>query len=227
MKVQAIVAAGGSGERMGTAIPKPLLPLSGIPVVIRTLLAFEVMPLVDTVILVVPPGRRVDYQAAVTSAGLKKVKAVIPGGKTRTQSVREGLNALDTDADFVVVHDAVRPFVTVAMIGEGIAAAVEEKAAIAVVPVKPTLKMVDPRRNTMVAATLDRSLIREVQTPQVFERALLQRAYADGIEATDDSALVERLGVTVKVFPGSYRNIKITTPEDMLIAEAFMKDAGT
>ncbi len=222
MKIQAIVAAGGTGERMRSPVPKPLLRLGGVPVVVRTLAVFEGCSLVESCVLVVPDLYIEEYRTAVRAAGLKKVKAVIPGGTTRTGSVREGLRALDRDADMVIVHDAVRPFVTAAMICKGVETAAASRAAIAGVPVKSTLKVVDPATH-LVNATLDRSLVWEVQTPQVFDRALLDEAYVGENEATDDAALVEEAGVPVKVFMGSYRNIKITTPEDMEAAEAFLK----
>ena len=121
-----------------------------------------------------------------------------------------------------MVHDAVRPLVTVRMIDDGLSLALKERAVVAAVPVKPTLKVVDPKTG-IVAETLDRSLVWEIQTPQIFERKLFEKAYANDTEATDDAGMVEKLGVAVRVFMGSYRNIKITTPEDLDVAGLFLK----
>ena len=222
MKVQVILAAGGTGERMKTRLPKPLLSLAGIPIVVRTARVFEAHSLIAGLILVVPEDYLGCYQQAFREVGFNKSVCVAPGGKTRTQSVRMGLRWLDADTDIVMIHDAVRPFVTPQMIDEGIALAASGKAAVAAVPVKPTLKVVDPRTG-LVRETLDRSLVWEIQTPQVFDRRLIERAYETDAEASDDAALVEGIGAAVKVFRGDYRNIKITTPEDMEIAEAFLK----
>ncbi|MBF0594847.1 MAG: 2-C-methyl-D-erythritol 4-phosphate cytidylyltransferase [Candidatus Omnitrophica bacterium] len=223
MKVQVILAAGGTGERMKASMPKPLLALAGIPVAVRTAMVFEKHPQVASLIIVVHEEHRENYRQVFESAGFKKNICIIPGGKTRTESVRMGLRQLDRDTDMVMVHDAVRPFVTPRMIDEGLALAVKDKAAVAAVPVKPTLKVVDPKAG-VVLETLDRSLIWEIQTPQVFERALIERAYRENTEASDDAGMVEAVGGVVKVFTGDYRNIKITTPEDMVIAEAFIKE---
>ncbi len=222
MKVQVIIAAGGTGERMKAPLPKPLLALDGDPVVIRTLKVFETHPLVASIILVVHEAYLNAYRDVVRDAGLQKIAVIVPGGATRTQSIRIGLRELDADTGFVMVHDAVRPFVTPEIIEEGVLSAVIQKAAVTAVPVKPTLKVVDPRTG-FVRETLDRSLIWEIQTPQTFERKLLERAYEDDDEATDDASLVERIGAAVKIHMGSYRNIKITTPEDMDFAEALLK----
>jgi 2-C-methyl-D-erythritol 4-phosphate cytidylyltransferase len=154
---------------------------------------------------------------------LKKVKAVVVGGDTRTRSVRNGLLALGVDADVVMVHDGVRPLVTPEIIAAGIGAVKAAGAAIAAVPVKPTIKVIDPKTRT-VAETLDRELLWEVQTPQIFDRKVLEKAYAqDRDGATDDATLVERSGVKVSVFMGSYANVKVTTPEDLVVARALLK----
>ena len=207
---------------MKAPVPKPLLMLAGVPVVVRTLKVFEACAAVDSSIVIVPEEYLADYKTVVAAAGLRKVKAVIAGGATRTGSVREGLRALDADTGMVIVQDAVRPFVTETMIVKGIAVAGKVKAAVAAVPVKSTLKVVAPVTD-LVESTLDRSLVWQVQTPQVFDRALLEEAYAAEGDATDDAGMVERIGAVVQVFMGCYRNIKITTPEDMEVAEVFVR----
>ena len=221
MSVWAIVPAAGTGERFGGVKPKPFADLAGKPVIVRTLHVFEDCKAVEGVVLVAHLDWLKDYKELIALYDLKKVKAVVAGGDTRTQSVRHGLAALGTGADVVMVHDGVRPLLTPAIITSGLHAVKATGAAIAAVPVKPTIKGVDPKTGT-VTETLDRELLWEVQTPQVFDRKLLERAYGqDRDGATDDAALVERLGVKVHVFTGSYENVKITTPEDMVIARAF------
>lgn len=223
MSIWAIVPAGGIGQRFGGEKPKPFAELDGVPVIVHTLQVFEQCFLVEGVILVAHRDWLKDYQNMTVLYGFKKVKAVIAGGETRTQSVRNGLGALGDAADMVIVHDGVRPLVTSAMIVRGIDAVKRTGAAIAAVPVKPTIKSVDPKTGA-VMETLDRSLLWEVQTPQIFDRKTLERAHAeDRSGATDDAALVERIGVPVDVFMGSYTNVKITTPEDIVVARAFLK----
>jgi 2-C-methyl-D-erythritol 4-phosphate cytidylyltransferase len=223
VSVWAIIPAGGTGERFGGAKPKPLTDLEGKPVVVRTLEVFAQCACVEGIVLVVHRDWLKDYQDVVLIHKLKKVKAVIVGGDTRTQSVRNGLAFLGVAADVVMVHDAVRPLVTAGIIAAAIDAVKITGAAIAAVPVKPTIKGVDPKSMT-VTETLDRDLLWEVQTPQVFDRKVLARAYAEDRDgATDDATLVERIGVKVSVFMGAYTNIKITTPEDLLIAKAFLQ----
>ena len=226
MSVWAIIPAAGTGERFGGVKPKPFAELDGKPVIACTLEVFEHCALVDGIILVVHQDWLKDYQDLVAAHGLKKVKAVVAGGETRTQSVRHGLAAVGGGADVVMVHDGVRPCVTPAIIASALDAVRATGAAIAAVPVKPTIKGVDPKTMT-VSETLDRELLWEVQTPQVFDTKILSRAYREDRDgATDDAALVERIGIKVRVFMGSYTNVKITTPDDMVVAAAFMKMQG-
>ncbi|MBF0569314.1 MAG: 2-C-methyl-D-erythritol 4-phosphate cytidylyltransferase [Candidatus Omnitrophica bacterium] len=222
MKIQAIIPAAGLSERMKAQGPKVLLEIAGRPVLVHTLAAFEDCPVVDSVILVGHEDSLKDLTALVKAAGLKKISVIVAGGATRTQSVRNGLKALAKDTDIVLVHDGARPLVTRKVIEDGIAIAGECGAAVAAVPVKPTLKVVDPRTN-LVSETLDRTLVWEIQTPQVFRREIIERAYRGDENATDDAALVEKSGVPVRVYRADYRNIKITTPEDMVIAQAFLR----
>ncbi len=221
-----IIPAAGTGARFGGDRPKPLADLAGRPLIARTLAVFEQCPLVDGIVLLVHRDWRGDYEKVVADGSFGKVRAVVAGGATRTASVRAGLAALDKGVSVVMVHDGVRPFVTHAMIAEGLRAVQATGAAVAGVPVKPTIKSVDPR-TCMAIATLDRELLWEAQTPQVFDRELLEKAYAaqgaDGAVATDDAALVGRLGVRVQMFEGAYTNIKVTTPDDMVVAGALLK----
>jgi 2-C-methyl-D-erythritol 4-phosphate cytidylyltransferase len=156
---------------------------------------------------------------------LKKVSQIIPGGKRRQDSVKNGMDALPKDEDIVVIHDGVRPFVTKNMIEDSIHAAVRYGAVIVAMPVKDTIKMSNP--DGTVLKTLDRESLWQIQTPQTFQAKVIKEAYhratEDGFAGTDDASLVERLGVKVHILPGSYTNIKITTPEDLLLAKLFLK----
>jgi 2-C-methyl-D-erythritol 4-phosphate cytidylyltransferase len=221
MNVWAVIPTAGTGERFGGDTPKPLVMLGGIPVVVRTLMAFESAPLVRAVVLVGHKDLLSEYQRLVKKYGLSKVVSFVAGGATRTASVRNGLNAVAKDADIVLVHDGARPLVTDRMIADGVQEAQAHGAVVAAVPVKATIKSVESSSRKVVA-TPDRSTLWEVQTPQAFQKSVIDRAYASTDEATDDAALVEKSGGTVKVYQGDYRNIKITTPEDLVIAEALL-----
>ena len=209
--VWAIVVAGGSGQRFGQM--KQFALLAERPVVEWAVTACR--PSCAGVVLVVPRG-----------AGLEAAhgaNAVVEGGATRAESVRLGLAAVPETAEVVVVHDAARPLASDALFRAVIAAVVAEGAggAIPGVPVSDTIKVVDGA-NT-VTRTLDRSSLVAVQTPQAFGAELLRRAHAEGGEATDDAALVEALGATVRVVPGDPRNLKITTPADLGTAERLLR----
>ncbi len=217
--VGAIIAAAGHGRRFGEG-DKLFAPLAGRPLVAHTLMAFEVCRAVDTVVLVLAEENLERGSDLVASSGFDKVTAVRAGGPRRQDSVRLGLEALP-EHRWVVVHDGARPLVTAALIEDGFAAAVETGAAIAAVPLADTLK--EAGEDGVIVRTLDRRGLWCAQTPQVFERELLREAHrlAQG-EATDDAALVEALGRRVKVFPGSPRNLKVTTTADLALAQALL-----
>ncbi|MEI8012634.1 MAG: 2-C-methyl-D-erythritol 4-phosphate cytidylyltransferase [Candidatus Omnitrophota bacterium] len=230
MSAWVIIPTAGTGERFGGPLPKPLVMCGGKAVIARTLEVFQQSALIEGIVLIAHALWLKDYQDVVRAGNFSKVKVVVEGGVTRTQSVRNGLAALAAfdhepgGAKIVMIHDGVRPFVTEEMLAAGLLAVRETGAAIAAVPVKSTIKVVDPK-GERVCGTLDRDLLREIQTPQVFDRQLLERAYREDRDgATDDAALVERLGVAVMLFPGHVTNIKITTPEDISVAEAFLRD---
>ena len=224
-RVVAVIPAGGTGMRMGADVPKQFLPLGGVPMVLHSLRAFDRAPSVDAVILVVP---REERQRALTDVierySVKKVQKVVAGGETRQQSVHNGLKEIDPDVEIVVVHDAVRPFVTEGLIEQSIEAARTGGAVIVAVPMKDTPKQAGPDRQ--IQRTLDRTELWLAQTPQTFRRDLLLEAYEkaaiEHLQATDDAALVERLGHKVGIVAGTWENIKITTPEDLVIAEAIL-----
>lgn len=224
MKIQAVIAAAGQGLRLKTEVPKALVMIRGRPVVAHAWQVFTDSPLVHSIITVAPADHFRDFQTASERFTARKVIRIIPGGATRSLSVAAGLQAVDPDTDIVLIHDAARPLVTGDMIRLVALAAKEHRAAIVAVPVKPTLKRVD-RQTMMVQETLDRDEIWEVQTPQAFQRDVIleaHRRFADEA-ATDDAALVERMGVAVHVVRGDYRNLKITTPDDLLLAESLLR----
>jgi 2-C-methyl-D-erythritol 4-phosphate cytidylyltransferase len=164
-----------------------------------------------------------ELRRLIRGGGIKKVDRIVEGGKTRRESVSNGLKHLDPKTSMVVVHDGVRPLITPNLIETAIKAAAKAKAIVVAVPVKPTIKRVD-KRSLEIIETLDRSELWEVQTPQVFDRKLLEKAHAQtkASLATDDAMLVEALGQKVKVIEGDYSNIKITTREDLIVAQALL-----
>ena len=224
-RVVAVIPAGGTGKRMGSAIPKQFLMLGQWPLMLHSLLVFERTPSVAEVILVVPKEERVRTLTEVVERyGVKKVLKVVAGGATRQESVFNGLKETADDVEIVVIHDAVRPFVTEDLIERTIEAARQDGGAIVAVPMKDTPKQVGP--GGQIQRTLDRSDLWLAQTPQAFRRTMLLEAYQQAerndLRATDDAALVERLGRKVGIVPGSWDNLKITTPEDFIIAEAIL-----
>lgn len=212
---------------MGRDVNKVFLPLAGRPVLARSAAAVAACPEVDGLVVVVAPGE--EEQAAAALAGLAKPWRVVAGGRERQDSVANALAAVPDDCDIVVIHDGARPLVEPEAVSAAVAAAREAGAAVVAVPAKDTIKQADTAG--LVVATPDRKALWAVQTPQVFAAALLRRAYAAaaeaGVLATDDAALVERLGHMVKLVPGSYRNIKVTTPEDLVMAEALLASGVT
>ena len=226
MKCVALVPAAGQGKRMGGAHSKPYLLLEGKPILAHTLLELERCPLVDEVVLMVERGEIERARASVVEEfRLQKVGAILAGGVQRQDSVWEGLKTIQDDCDLVMVHDGVRPFISQEMLARSIQGAVDCGASIAAVPAKDTGKLVSAQN--VVLTTPDRKSIFLVQTPQTFKRDILVRAYRqameDGFYATDEASLVERLGMPVKVVEGSYENIKITTPEDLVVGEMILR----
>jgi 2-C-methyl-D-erythritol 4-phosphate cytidylyltransferase len=211
---------------MGTATPKQFLALGDVPLLLHCLRVFERAPSVSQVIVVVPENERertlVDI---IRRYGIKKVLKVVAGGATRQESVYEGLKASDPEAEIVVVHDGVRPFVTEDLIERSIAAARHMGGAIVGVPMKETVKQVGSDGH--ILRTIDRSPLWLAQTPQAFRRALLmevyQKANSERFDATDEAGIMERFGHKVAIIPGRWDNIKITTPEDLQMAEAILK----
>jgi 2-C-methyl-D-erythritol 4-phosphate cytidylyltransferase len=229
MKIVALILAAGRGRRMGTPKNKPYLMLAGKPIVCHTLFEFERSPLIDEIVLIVGEDE-IDYarSSIVDAFQFKKISTVVMGGLKRQDSVWEGLKAIKSDCEVVMVHDGVRPFISQALLKKTGQAMENCGATIVAVPVKDTIKTVSQQRE--VLTTLDRSTLWAIQTPQAFRRDILEKAFEkainDGFYATDDAALVERLGEKVTIVEGSYENIKITTPEDIVLGEAIIKHRG-
>ena len=220
----AVIVAAGSSSRMG--FDKLLADIGGTPVLVRCMEAFQQAPSISEIVVVtreelVPEAARLcqDY-------GLTKVTKVIRGGENRTQSARLGTLEANRDVPLIAVHDGARPFVTVQVIEDAVAQAGKTGAAAPAVPVKDTSKIA---KDALVERTLDRAQLFAVQTPQVFEasliRAALQKALDDGAELTDDCSAVERLGMKVVLTAGDDRNIKLTTPADLLIGQGLSEEA--
>ena len=231
MKADAVIVSAGKGLRFmeGKSIrpdhgKKQFHLLGGKPILTHTLEKFETCPLIRSIHLVV--GQEdMDYclKEIIEKNKFQKVSKIVPGGKWRQESVKNGVDALPKDTDIVVIHDGVRPFVTKAMIEDSIHSAGRYGAVILAMPVKETIKISNP--DGTVLKTLDRESLWQIQTPQTFQVKVIKEAYSrateDGFIGTDDASLVERLGVKVHILPGSYTNIKITTPEDLLLANLF------
>ena len=220
MKTTAIIVAAGSGSRFNSEIPKQFLKLCGRPVIVHTLERFQSAPSVDSIILVLAESETGNFN----KDNFDNVKRVVAGGETRAQSVLNGLNAVDDNAAFVAVHDGARPIVTVDEIERAIAKAKETGAACLVAAVTDTIKSI---RGGEIADTLDRGRLRRALTPQVFKTEILRKAF-EGVELddtiTDECYLVEKLGYPIAIVEGSSRNIKITHREDLVLAEALMKN---
>ena len=216
----AIIVAAGHSSRM-EGVDKLFLPLLGIPLLAHTLDAFESAPSVQSVVLVLSPANLEQGKAIVQEKGFAKVHKVCIGGERRQDSVRMGLEHLAPHT-WVIVHDGARPCVEPELIERGLEEAARWGSAVAAVPVKDTIKVVG--EHGMVMETPDRQTLWAVQTPQVFPWDVFRQAYRQtGMEATDDATLVERLGHPVHIFFGSYANIKVTTREDVLVAETLLR----
>lgn len=225
-KITAIILAGGQGKRMGTSTAKQYLTLQDKPVLYYSIKAFEESE-VENIILVVQDNMVEWVTTHIWKKyGFKKIRQVVTGGKERYDSVYKGLQVADS-TDYILIHDGARPFITEKMIADSIHGAMKYQACVLGVPSKDTVKIVDDTRK--ILNTPDRSKVWCIQTPQAFCAELIQAAYKklyeqkiDGI--TDDAMVVEAMmDVPVYVVLGDYQNIKLTTPEDLYIAEAFMK----
>ena len=225
MKRIALVPAAGMGTRMGASINKQYLLLAGKPILAHTLELLQQADCIDEIYPIVPLAE-IDYCRIhiVEQYGFTKVRQIIAGGAERQHSVLNGLRAIDAAADdIIIIHDGVRPFVPLAVLQRALELAREYDGAVVAVPVKDTVKVV---RNAFAVATPPRETLWLAQTPQTFRYSVIMAAHelaeAEGFSGTDDASLLERLDKKVHIVIGDYRNIKITTPEDLILAEAFI-----
>ncbi len=224
--VSAIIVAAGNGSRMKAGVNKQYLYLNGKPVLAHTLLVFEECQLIDEVILVIgKQDAQICMEEVIRPYKIKKVKVLVEGGATRQESMYLGLKKVNKKTDIVITHDGARPLVHPNTLIKCIEGTLEHKATIVAVPSKDTVKVVD--ENLTVKDTPDRTTLWAVQTPQTFEYNLLMRAHEQAMEdnfvGTDDAMLVERLNFPIRIIKGHYDNIKITTPEDLIMAESIIK----
>ena len=218
----AVIVAAGSASRMG-GIDKVMAPLKGEPMILHTVRAFQECDAIAEIVVVTRPDLILPI-TKLTNA-FDKVTAVVSGGASRQESVALGMNALSDKCELAAIQDGARPLVTWQLIDRVVRAAHSHHAAIPVIPVKDTIKVCN---SALVVSTPDRSTLRAVQTPQVFDydllRGALKQAEIDGAEVTDDCSAVERLGMKVKIVEGDERNIKVTTPMDLKIAEMLLEE---
>jgi len=222
-KVGAISVAAGSSQRMG-GVDKVFAPLGGKPILARVIDAFHRCNSIDQIVVVLSRENVEQCRQLVAEQGWSKVTEVCPGGRRRQDSVAAGLSQLN-NCDWVVIHDGARPLLTVDLIEQGLVEAKETGAAVAAVPVTDTIKVAGIDR--IVHQTPPRQNLWAIQTPQVFRFDIIAEAYrqAKG-DVTDDASLVEQLGYKVKLYMGSYDNIKVTTPDDLILAEVLWQKHG-
>ena len=225
MRTLAIILAGGAGKRMGTATNKQFLLLDNKPIIVRTLQVFEECRTVDGVYLVVnQKDLPIMQEEILETYKFNKVLKLVIGGRLRQDSVRNGLEAIENPCDIVIIHDGARPFVSPSFIEKGIFLMEMFDAVIPAIPVKDTIKTVS--KEGFVIKTLERDSLWNVQTPQTFKYDIIIKAYRDGMNKKlygyDDATFLEHMGKKIKVIEGSPYNIKITTPEDLIIAKGML-----
>lgn len=222
MKTVAIVPSAGAGSRLGARQKKPFVLLGGKPLVSYALRTLDGSRSIDGIIIAAEEPCIKKIKDLVRRLALKKVIGIVAGGRTRLESVKNCLSKVGPSFDMVLIHDAARPFLEKGIIDKAIRAAEKFGGCIVAVPEIDTIKLAGSNR--FIRKTLDRSRIYRAQTPQVFRRELIKKAYAlkSGRKATDDAELVELLGGRVKILEGSYKNIKITTREDLRCAEVLL-----
>jgi 2-C-methyl-D-erythritol 4-phosphate cytidylyltransferase/2-C-methyl-D-erythritol 2,4-cyclodiphosphate synthase len=227
--VTAIILAAGRGTRMNSGINKVFMLLGDQPILVHSLLAFSKCSQVDNLIIVAGPDEFLYVNKILQGVAGIKHWQVVAGGSERQYSIANALKVIPQTTDVILVHDGARPLVTTECISDVIQATIQHKAAIAAVPVKDTIKTVNDSGG--VTGTLERNTLWSIQTPQGFDFLILQQAYErarqDNYLGTDDASLVERLGVSVKIVVGNYENLKVTTPEDLIVAEALIQEKKT
>jgi 2-C-methyl-D-erythritol 4-phosphate cytidylyltransferase len=227
MKNIALIPAAGCGARMGSTIKKPYLQLNNRPVLYHSLAAFDRAPSIDRIIIAVTPGEEACCETdVVRKFAFKKKITVIAGGEVRQESVHCLLEQVPENTALVLIHDGARPLITVELIERALKETDQWQATVAAVPVKDTIQATDDAG--FVRETLPREQLWSIQTPQTFALQLIREAHAkalrDGFIGTDEGSLVERMGKPVRIIMGAYDNIKVTTPEDLIIAEALLKN---
>ena len=230
MFVTAVVVAAGKGLRLKSKTSKPLIKIGSQPLIIYSLNTLSNHPSIKNIIVVANRSNLWAIRSKIKEYRIGKIKDVVLGGEARKNSVANGLKAMDNRTDLVLIHDGVRPFIDKGMISSAIKAAKRYKAAVVGVPVKATIKEIHSSKfkvhsSLIVKKTLNRENVWEIQTPQVFKKDLILKAYKKfgNADVTDDCQLVEKLGAKVSVVWGNYKNIKITTPEDLVIAKALAR----
>ena len=222
----AVVVAAGSARRM-EGIDKILTPLGELPVLVHTLYAFQDHPAIDEVIVVTSQERLLTVGDLCRQYGLSKVKKIVVGGKERVNSVQNGLSEVREDADIIAIHDGARPLLPAAVLTEVLEKAAVTGAAAPALPITDTVKRV---ADGLAQETVDRSVLFGVQTPQVFDAALIRaatkKALDEGALLTDDCSAVERMGMKVSMTTGSKENLKLTTPYDLMVANAILEARG-
>lgn len=226
MFVSVIIAAAGNSTRYGTGKSKQFLILDNTPVLIKSIQAFEA---IDDVKEIIVTARKQDFDIIedfIAQYGVRKVKHIVEGGATRQDSIYAAVEKVDEEADLIAVHDGARPLIKRKVIESVIQKADEVDAAACAVPVKDTIKIIDS--SGKIVTTPERDSLRAVQTPQIFKFSLykeaIEKAVSDGKQYTDDCQLVESMGYPVYLVDGDYENIKITTPDDLLVAEKFLSE---
>lgn len=222
MKAAAIIAAAGAGLRMQSKTRKQYICLAGVPVLARSVKLFLGRPDFNAVVVVIPPGEETEVKALLEPFCSLQELLFVEGGKTRQDSVKNGLTALPAEAGLVCIHDAARPLASAALLEKLLVTAAEFGAAVPVIPLSDTVKEIDDEG--FITATPPRNRMRLVQTPQVFWRDLIEKGYRQASTfATDDASLVEKAGFAIKTVPGELANIKITTSLDLTLANQFLK----
>lgn len=221
----AVIVAAGNSTRMGKGMNKQLLKVCGVPVLGRTLMAFEKTPVISEIVVVCREEDMPSFKEIAEEYSISKIKTFVKGGECRSESVKNGVEATSPESQFVAIHDGARALILPEAIERSVAGAVKYRACALVVPVTDTIKVVD--KDGVIVSTPERATLRAAQTPQVFERELyldaLRKTADAGVEFTDDCALVEWAGVPVHTVMGDYTNIKITTPEDLPLAESILE----
>lgn len=223
-KEYAVIVAGGKGTRMGSALPKQFITIDGLPILMHTINAFHAYSPDLRIILVLPQEDFQTWASLCKQFNFGKAIELQAGGSTRFQSVKLGLSRISGDG-IVAIHDGVRPLIAPTVIARSFQVAAKERSAVAAVNLKESIRIVEPGGTK----ALDRSLFRLIQTPQTFDVALIQAAYTltEDPRLTDDASVAERAGHQVTLIEGAYENVKITTPEDLVFAEAFLRSQKT